>query len=117
MVSAIEDAQSYGVRIHLWGVEPPYGTNQSERLVWESDTVHTLDAEFVRPYFTALDTRPRTPTPNEVFSGRPAIASPASAVTVVEHRPAPPRQVRPPIPERTAIVEVGEFVAQGAGTT
>src|SRR5829696_31394 len=47
MVSAIEDAQSYGVRIHLWGVEPPYGTNQAERLVWESDTVVTLDADFV----------------------------------------------------------------------
>jgi len=113
MVSAIEDAQSYGVRIHLWGVEPPYGTNQSERLVWESDTVHMLDADFVRPYFTPIDTRPRTPTPIEVFSGRPAIALPAAAVaTVVEPRPAPPRQARQPIPGRTEIVEVGEFVAQ-----
>jgi len=116
MVSAIEDAQSYGVRIHLWGVEPPYGTNQSERLVWESDTVHMLDADFVRPYFTPIDTRPRTPTPIEVFSGRPAIALPAAAVVAavaaVEHRPAPPRQARQPIPERAEIVEVGEFVAQ-----
>jgi uncharacterized LabA/DUF88 family protein len=116
MVSAIEDAQSYGVRIHLWGVEPPYGTNQSERLVWESDTVHMLDADFVRPYFTPIDTRPRTPTPIEVFSGRPAIALPAPGLVAsplaAEHRPAPPRQVRQPIPERAEIVEVGEFVAQ-----
>jgi len=112
MASAIEDAQSYGVRIHLWGVEPPYGTNQSERLVWESDTVHMLDADFVRPYFIPVDTRRRTPTPIEVFSGRPAIALPASALALVEHRPAPPRQVRQPIPERTEIVEIGEFVAQ-----
>lgn len=114
MVSAIEDAQSYGVRIHLWGVEPPYGTNQSERLVWESDTVHMLEADFVRPYFAAIDTRPRIPTPIEVFSGRPAVAFPAAAAvaTVVEHRPAPPRQARQPMPERTEIVEVGEFVAQ-----
>src|ERR1700760_886578 len=52
MVPAVEAAQAYGVRIHLWGVEPPYGTNQAERLVWEADTVDVLDAPFVRPYFT-----------------------------------------------------------------
>jgi uncharacterized LabA/DUF88 family protein len=52
MVPAVEAAQAYGVRVHLWGIEPPYGTNQAERLVWESDTVEILDAPFVRPYFT-----------------------------------------------------------------
>ncbi len=113
MVSAVEAAQSYGVRVHLWGVEPPYGTNQAERLVWESDTVHTLDGDFIRPYFSPVAVRPRTPTPMEVFSGRPAIALPVSSVVVApEPRPAPPKQVRPPIPERTEIVEAGEFVAQ-----
>src|SRR5437763_16684163 len=53
MVPAVEAAQAYGVRVHLWGIEPPYGTNQAERLVWESDTVEVLDAAFVKPYFTA----------------------------------------------------------------
>src|SRR6266536_5182623 len=52
MVPAVEVAQAYGVRVHLWGVEPPYGTNQAERLVWESDTVNILDATFLRPYFS-----------------------------------------------------------------
>ena len=52
MVPAVEAAQAYGVRVHLWGIDPPYGTNQAERLVWESDTVEILDAAFVRPYFT-----------------------------------------------------------------
>ncbi|HCT81359.1 MAG TPA: NYN domain-containing protein [Micromonosporaceae bacterium] len=114
MTSAVEAAQSYGVRVHLWGVEPPYGTNQAERLVWESDTVYTLDADFVRPYFSAVTVRPRTPTPTEVFSGRPAIALPVSAVphTPAEPRPAPPRQIRSPLPERSDIVEIGEYVAQ-----
>jgi uncharacterized LabA/DUF88 family protein len=113
MTSAIEAAQSYGVRVHLWGVDPPYGTNQAERLVWESDTVLTLDAEFVRPYFSSVTARPKTPTPIEVFSGRLAIASPVSAVPHVESRPViPPRQVRPPLPERSEIVEIGEYVAQ-----
>ena len=52
MVPAVEAAQAYGVRVHLWGIEPPYGTNQAERLVWESDTVDVLDGSFLRPYFT-----------------------------------------------------------------
>src|ERR1700741_2138700 len=52
MVSAVEAAQAYGGRVHLWGIEPPYGTNQAERLVWESDTVDVLEGAFLRPYFT-----------------------------------------------------------------
>ena len=52
MVPAVEAAQAYGVRVHLWGVEPPFGTNQAERLVWESDTVEVLDRPFLEPYFT-----------------------------------------------------------------
>jgi|HubBroStandDraft_1064217.scaffolds.fasta_scaffold17689_3 uncharacterized LabA/DUF88 family protein len=51
MVSAVEAAQAFGVRVHLWGVEPPYGTNQAERLVWESDTVEVLERSFIEPYF------------------------------------------------------------------
>ncbi|HLH59823.1 MAG TPA: NYN domain-containing protein [Streptosporangiaceae bacterium] len=53
MVPAVEAAQAYGVRVRLWGVEPPYGTNQAERLVWESDTVEVLDTAFVKPFFTS----------------------------------------------------------------
>ncbi len=52
MVPAVEAAQAYGVRVHLWGVEPPYGTNQAERLVWESDTVDVIERSFVEPFFT-----------------------------------------------------------------
>ncbi|WP_203693244.1 NYN domain-containing protein [Catellatospora coxensis] len=113
MLSAVEGAQSYGVRVHLWGVEPPYGTNQAERLVWESDTVYTLDADFVRPYFTATG-RIRTPTPAEVFSGRPAIALPAAQVSAPpEPRPVPAaRRWQPQPPERTQLVDIGEYVAQ-----
>ena len=52
MVPAVEAAQAFGVRVHLWGVEPPYGTNQAERLVWESDTVQVLERAFLEPYFS-----------------------------------------------------------------
>jgi uncharacterized LabA/DUF88 family protein len=51
MVPAVEAAQAFGVRVHLWGVEPPYGTNQAERLVWESDTVEVIERAFLEPYF------------------------------------------------------------------
>src|SRR5271169_5687436 len=56
MVPAVEAAQAYGVRIHLWGVEPPFGTNQAERLVWESDTVEVLDRGFIEAYFAPQPT-------------------------------------------------------------
>jgi uncharacterized LabA/DUF88 family protein len=56
MVPAVEAAQAFGVRVHLWGVEPPYGTNQAERLVWESDTVEVLERSFIEPYFAPQPT-------------------------------------------------------------
>ncbi|SRR5579875_859608 len=79
MVPAVEAAQAYGVRVHLWGVEPPYGTNQAERLVWESDTVEVLERAFIEPYFS--------PQPSEAA---PAGAAPAasSAAARADHAPA-----------------------------
>src|SRR5499433_1106706 len=52
MVPAVEAAQAFGVRVHLWGIEPPYGTNQAERLVWEADTVEVLERSFLEAYFS-----------------------------------------------------------------
>ncbi len=72
MVPAVEAAQAYGVRVHLWGVEPPFGTNQAERLVWESDTVEVLDRAFLEPYFTRIP--PPEPAPAAPASGVPSPA-------------------------------------------
>lgn len=47
---AVEDAQAHGVLVHLWGIEPPYGPNQAEPLVWEDDTVHVLDRTVLACY-------------------------------------------------------------------
>src|SRR5246500_1281166 len=69
MVPAVEAAQAFGVRVHLWGIEPPYGTNQAERLVWESDTVDVLDASFLRPYFT------KKPLPDQSRAGTGSFAA------------------------------------------
>jgi hypothetical protein len=124
MVPAVEAAQAYGVRVHLWGVEPPYGVNQAERLVWEADTVDQLDADFCRPFLeTEADAelpatvetaeaahaaeaheqggdRPLVPTPADVFAGRRAAPPP----------PAPPPGTRLG-PDRPAMEDIGARIA------
>ncbi|WP_242889217.1 NYN domain-containing protein [Actinomadura litoris] len=112
MLPAVEAAQRYGVRVHLWGVEPTHGSNQAEWLVWESDTVEVLPADFLRPYFTkakvlpvpapgtaaavrdaadaaaAQRATPAVPSPSQVFAGRPPAIKPAPA----------PATARTPVP-------------------
>jgi uncharacterized LabA/DUF88 family protein len=124
MVPAVEAAQAYGVRVHLWGVEPPYGTNQAERLVWESDTVEVLERAFVEPYFTR---QPVAETHTPSANGGP-LARISQAVSVNKPNPAqvfgerhPRPAARPPAmisltsrlgPERERVEEAGEHVAQ-----
>jgi uncharacterized LabA/DUF88 family protein len=113
MVPAVEAAQAYGVRVHLWGVEPPFGTNQAERLVWEADTVEVLDRPFLEPYFIrqavagaehATVSAPSVPSPSQLFGERPP--------------PPPPRPIPRPAaaahrlgPDRERVEEAGEHVA------
>src|SRR5215467_175760 len=78
MVPAVEAAQAFGVRVHLWGIEPPYGTNQAERLVWESDTVDVLDAAFLRPC-SASGTSARPPRSGATRTSPPPVRCPGSA--------------------------------------
>jgi len=133
MVPAVEAAQAYGVRVHLWGIEPPYGTNQAERLVWESDTVEILDSAFVRPYFTRQlpsvveparpDEPPASavPSPAQLFGDRMARlaakqahpASPAGAAAA-GGAPSPASQAGAGRlgPDRLRVEEAGEHVAQ-----
>ncbi|MQA95991.1 MAG: NYN domain-containing protein [Streptosporangiales bacterium] len=86
LVSAVESAQTYGVRVHLLGVEPPYGTNQAERLVWECDTVDRLDADFIRPYF-AYRSDPPEATPAAVPAA--AVPAPTAGPDTPKPQPAP----------------------------
>ena len=130
MVPAVEAAQAFGVRIHLWGVEPPYGTNQAERLVWESDTVDVLERSFVEPYFTrqlvpenaqtataepgparagqqvAAQSVQGAPSPAQVFGERHA-SRPYSRPLQVMHL-----QTSRLGPDRERVEEAGEHVAQ-----
>jgi uncharacterized LabA/DUF88 family protein len=127
MVPAVEAAQAYGVRVHLWGVEPPYGTNQAERLVWESDTVDVIERSFIEPFFTRqLGTDPaaaaepgparagqsvqaqipQAPSPAQVFGDR-HMSRPMSRPLPVAHLP--PSRLGP---DRERVEEAGEHVAQ-----
>src|SRR5690349_4351596 len=98
MVPAVEAAQAFGVRVHLWGVEPPYGTNQAERLVWEADTVDVLDRAFLEPYFSKpehpADSGQPTPAGSHPRTGHQAAPRPPPAA-VFGDRPGPRPSVRP----------------------
>jgi len=129
MVPAVEAAQAYGVRVHVWGIEPPYGVNQAERLVWEADTVDQLDAEFCRPYLelepgvgeeeVTVAVEPReerhaVPTPADVFAARKLGTPPPKPVAVAVGPPdRPDRPDRPerPGPERPEMEQIGARIA------
>jgi len=119
MVPAVEAAQAFGVRVHLWGVEPPYGTNQAERLVWESDTVDVLDASFLRPYFTRnpvaeqprADIQATAPTPAQLFGERHRVAT-TSPIPLVRGAHLSNTGPMPKLgPDRRHVEEAGEHVA------
>jgi uncharacterized LabA/DUF88 family protein len=139
MVPAVEAAQAFGVRVHLWGIEPPYGTNQAERLVWESDTVDVLEGAFLRPYFTknptapdprsdpTLGNSPTAPTPAQIFGERPvrpstrtggfpALRDTGSFPAIRDTGSFPAIRDTGPMPrlgpERSRVEEAGEHVAQ-----
>ncbi|MET9484831.1 NYN domain-containing protein [Streptomyces sp. NPDC006638] len=52
LVSAVEAAQGYGARVHLWGIEASDGRNQAEPLLWEVDSQRTFDLDFYKPFVT-----------------------------------------------------------------
>ena len=114
MVPAVEAAQAYGVRVHLWGVEPPFGTNQAERLVWEADTVEVLDRPFLEPYFTRQPAAAEQPGTVAVSASVP---SPAQLFGERHPPPPPTRPVPRPAavprlgPDRERVEEAGEHVA------
>ncbi|SEG90773.1 NYN domain-containing protein [Thermomonospora echinospora] len=131
MLPAVEAAQRYGVRVHLWGVEPTHGSNQAEWLVWESDTVEVLSADFLRPYFTkakvlavppaapareasaAVKSSP-VPSPSQVFAGRAPATKPIPAAggRAGSPLPVPGNSDGKLGPDRHHMLEIGEHVAQ-----
>lgn len=71
LVSAVEAAQGYGARVHLWGIEAVEGRNQAEPLLWEVDSQRTFDLDFCKPYVT------RRPAGFEPYGAEPGPGAPA----------------------------------------
>lgn len=125
MVPAVEAAQAYGVRVHVWGVEPPYGVNQAERLVWEADTVDQLDPGFCRPYvevepdaeLPALAAGPETAVPDApaehhgVGGDRPLVPTPADVFAGRRAAPPTAQQGVRLGPDRPAMEDIGARIA------
>ncbi|MGH3498103.1 MAG: NYN domain-containing protein [Nocardioidaceae bacterium] len=134
MIGAVEAAQAFGVRVHLLGVQPKYGTNQSERMAWEADTTSVLETGF---FDGLVDARARRLVPATVStvpvpsSGTPVAApvpgsspppSPAQIAELARAKhaapTAPPRtpaaSTAPVVhaPDRQTMQEVGAHVVQ-----
>lgn len=117
MVPAVEAAQSYGVEVHVWSVEPPYGRNQAERLVWEADGVHEIGRELLAPHVSVVE----RPAP-VLVPGPPAVppqagpepsaldppAHPTPALLAGLRRPVP---VAPATPDPGVAADAGEHIA------
>lgn len=130
MIPAVEIAQAFGVRVHVWGVEPPYGTNQAERLLWEADTLDVISADDCRDYFTRIGSAaaastkiagapmaepvPAQPSPASVFGQRHSVAVKTNAADALEEaeqaRPAFVRSSSNDLDQET-VTSIGEYVA------
>jgi uncharacterized LabA/DUF88 family protein len=111
MLPAVEAAQSYGVEVHLWAVEPPYGRNQAERLVWEADGVHEIGRELLAPHVEVV-VRPPAAVPAQPAEPQPVPAVPAPHPTPallagLRRAPVP----APTGPDPAVASEVGEHIA------
>ncbi len=114
LVPGVEAAQAHGVLVHLWGIEPVYGSNQSERLIWECDDADRVPQTLIAPFFERVvhaepEAAPTgTPTPLDVLAGAtakpPAAPRPNGAGTT--------RQPAQSGPDRRLMHDVGEHVAQ-----
>src|SRR5258708_2359768 len=89
MVPAVEAAQAFGVRVPLWGVEPPYGPNQAERLVWESDTVEVLERSFIEPFFAPQPTAETAAAAHGVLPPRQDQATSVPGIQASPSAPSP----------------------------
>lgn len=54
LLRAVDEAQTFGIRLHLWGVDGAGEQNQSLELIGAADRKQTLDAGFLRRFFEVV---------------------------------------------------------------
>jgi uncharacterized LabA/DUF88 family protein len=109
MLPAVEAAQSYGVEVHVWSVEPPFGRNQAERLVWEADAVHEIGRDLLAAH-VEVAVRPAPAAQVVPAQPEPAPAPaphPTPAMLAGLRRPV----ALPAGPDAEVVLEVGEHIA------
>ncbi len=81
LLRAVDEVQSYGVRVHLWGVEAgPDGGNQSLELIAAADRRYVLEEAWIRGVYTILEPpKPDSPRQRAPGGGLAEDAEPAKA--------------------------------------
>lgn len=106
---ALEEAQDYGVRVHLWGVEaaaPEY--NQSQSLIAEADRRWVLSGEWVGK-FVRLRERVTAPTDAALASGAAVVEPGVESPTAAPHLPI--NDVPSPRPSAASPADLARLVA------
>ena len=75
----VQQAQEFGVRVHLLGIEP-YRTNQSSYLSQEADTIHEWRKSDVAKFLSKAEHRLVAPHPEDLAKGAEPLAAVAEAV-------------------------------------
>ena len=98
LLRAVDEVQSYGVRVHLWGVEAgPDGGNQSLELIAAADRRHVLEETWIRDVFTVFE--PPKPDSPVRAAGPPGAAGPLPGPQAVPAAPAEPAPAAAPTGE------------------
>lgn len=69
LLRAVDEAQSYGIRLHLWGIDGGGENNQSLELIGAADRRVTLDETFLRRFFDVV------PDQDEMRAGVEAVVA------------------------------------------
>jgi uncharacterized LabA/DUF88 family protein len=109
MLPAVEAAQSYGVVVHVWSVEPPYGRNQAERLVWEADGAHEIPRDVLSPHVAVVERPANVPQATAVRTAVPPAAPLPTPALLAGVRRLPVAPVAGP--NLASVGEVGEHIA------
>lgn len=102
LLRAVDEVQSFGVRVHLWGVEAgPDGGNQSLELIAASDRRHVLEEAWLKGIFTILEP-PKLDSPTRpVEEGAAAVGEAAAGSAAPETKPEDQPAAAAPLPAST----------------
>ena len=106
----VQQAQEYGVRVHLLGIKPARGS-QSIFLLQEADTTHQWDASDLTAFMTC--DRSTSPPPQSVDAGNAALVAAPETATPSALPDEVARQVATDVPDAEIATLVASIRATG----